>query len=567
MKNLVFIFVCLLLLAVSNNKIVAQQSSPAETTLSVACSPDLYNLANDWAIEFCKQNPEIKIKVTKSTDFNPSTIQKAGVNLSFVSKGSYLLSDNEKLWKMEIGKDALVPVINSKNPFLSEIKNQNISPVILAQIQLKPEKRRWNVLPKIDQDQSINYYVVNNQSTNSMVAKFLSSRQKIEGKSVENSEKLIAAILNDPYSIGFCKLSELVTTKVPNAGRDITVMPLDKNGNGKIEDFENIYCDLSTYTDKAWIGRFPKELINNIYSIASQAPVNQSEVAFLQWISSQGQQFLNKNGYSALVLKEKQSNLEKLGYQKDFVVVSDNPTLFSKIGGFFASISTSLYVFMAFILLLIIVGITMNIVSKDKTVTHLNTDSSEIFSENTLDVPNGLFFDKTHTWVFLEKSGTVRIGIDDFLQHVTGSITKVKLKNPGELVKKGEPILSLIQNGKQLCINSPVSGRISDYNETLLDTPSTINRSPYSKGWVYLIEPTNWLREIQFYQMAEKYKEWIKNEFLRLKDFLATTINIKSHESAYMVLQDGGLIKDNVLANLGPEVWEEFQTNFVDTMK
>ena len=71
---------------------------------------------------------------------------------------------------------------------------------------------------------------------------------------------------------------------------------------------------------------------------------------------------------------------------------------------------------------------------------------------------------------------------------------------------------------------------------------------------------------IKFYKM-EKYKEWIKNEFTRLKDFLSITLNTKLPEHAYVVLQDGGIIKDNVLADLGPEVWEEFQTNFIDTMK
>jgi hypothetical protein len=30
------------------------------------------------------------------------------------------------------------------------------------------------------------------------------------------------------------------------------------------------------------------------------------------------------------------------------------------------------------------------------------------------------------------------------------------------------------------------------------------------------------------------------------------------------VLQDGGELIDNTLSNLGPEVWEEFQTRFID---
>ncbi|MBL7970178.1 MAG: hypothetical protein JNL03_01550, partial [Prolixibacteraceae bacterium] len=73
--------------------------------------------------------------------------------------------------------------------------------------------------------------------------------------------------------------------------------------------------------------------------------------------------------------------------------------------------------------------------------------------------------------------------------------------------------------------------------------------------------------EIQYLSMAEKYKEWLKNEFSRLRDFFATELKVDSAEYAYAVLQDGGALKDNVLADLGPEVWEDFQVRFIDSSK
>ena len=85
-----------------------------------------------------------------------------------------------------------------------------------------------------------------------------------------------------------------------------------------------------------------------------------------------------------------------------------------------------------------------------------------VFGENSMKFPGGLFFDKSHTWIFMEKNGQVRIGIDDFLQHVTGPITRVKLKKPGDRIVKGEAFMSLIQRGKQLEIQSPVSGIIRE---------------------------------------------------------------------------------------------------------
>ena len=67
--------------------------------------------------------------------------------------------------------------------------------------------------------------------------------------------------------------------------------------------------------------------------------------------------------------------------------------------------------------------------------------------------------------------------------------------------------------------------------------------------------------------MADKYKEWIKNEIARLKDFLAMALKQNELEFAHVVLQDGGILNDNPLAEMEPKVWEEFQTNFIDISK
>ncbi|MGM0621457.1 MAG: glycine cleavage system protein H, partial [Bacteroidota bacterium] len=177
------------------------------------------------------------------------------------------------------------------------------------------------------------------------------------------------------------------------------------------------------------------------------------------------------------------------------------------------------------------------------------------------------FYDKTHTWAFMEENGQVKIGINDFLQHVTGSVTQLKMKAAGEKIRKGEKILTLMHQGKQLSIYSPVTGVIKQQNEELLTNPSQLNSAPYTNGWVYQIEPANWVREISFMFMADKFRDWMKDEFTRLKNFMAVVVNASQVRLTQPVLQDGGELTDHVLANLDPEVWEEFQTQFIDTSK
>ena len=185
-------------------------------------------------------------------------------------------------------------------------------------------------------------------------------------------------------------------------------------------------------------------------------------------------------------------------------------------------------------------------------------------NEDTLIVPKGIYFDKTHTWAFMEQNGVVRVGIDDFLQHITGPLTRIIMKNDGDQVKKGEKLLTVIQSGKQLNLYAPISGTIREHNTTLDKNASLINSSPYNEGWIYKIEPTNWGRENQLLFMGEKEIQYIKNEFSRLRDFLAGTLKASNEKYTQVILQDGGEQRDGTLSYLGPEVWEDFQTKFID---
>ena len=79
----------------------------------------------------------------------------------------------------------------------------------------------------------------------------------------------------------------------------------------------------------------------------------------------------------------------------------------------------------------------------------------------------------------MKKDGTVKIGIDDFLQHITGYITRIEMKKSGAKIKKGDHLLTIVQKGKQLDIYSPMSGTIKAHNENLRANPSMLNTSPY----------------------------------------------------------------------------------------
>ncbi|MFC2117434.1 hypothetical protein ACFLSY_02165 [Bacteroidota bacterium] len=562
MKNTILLFIGLLLLicSFSAGKERSKNKISHQDSISIYSTPELYNLTRMWTDEFCSLNPDVKIEVINATVSSMTNILIKGRDLCFSSNGNYSLVNDGLIWKEVVGRDVIVPIININNPFLDEINQLGISSEELAQIFKNPEMQNWGTLLNNGQNVPVNYYMINDEIINSGVADFLNLNQNaISGIIAENVEELVSSIQKDPYAIGFSRLGNIFDMSNQSIVENIELLPIDKNGNGKIDYVEKIYDDLNVLSRGVWIGKYPRALYNNIYSVSHAKPTNEIEVAFLKWVLTDGQQFMNPYGYSDLVLSERQTKVAML-YDNTINISSPNDN--------FALSKAIIIIIVAFLAAFFIVLDVVQFIKYKKTVARdVSSISPPGFDEDSVLIPKGLYYDITHTWAFMKKDGMVKIGIDDFLQRITGTLTRVRMRKPGGTVKKGEQVLSLIQNGKQLNIYSPISGTIKAQNESLITNSSLINSSPYSDGWVYMIEPINWLREIRFLIMEKKYKEWLKSEFSRLKDFLAVSIKPINVEYAHSVLQDGGELRESILEDLGPEIWEEFQTNFIDTSK
>jgi glycine cleavage system H lipoate-binding protein/ABC-type phosphate transport system substrate-binding protein len=562
MKKIFTLLISLLLLngSLSNKELRAESIISPGDSIIVLSTPDLYNTSVKWAGEYNRLYPEMKIKIISIPDSKQMDKLLAEGKIAFVSNEYYSGFNSQTLWRVVVGRDVIVPVINSKNPFSAEICRRGITQSALSQFCKNTKSPDWGTLLNNSEKTPVNYYWVNEESLQTGIADFLNTdKVKINGKEVKTGEEMIEAIKKDPNGLGFCKMISIMDTRHQNIVENIRLLPIDRNGNGIIDYNEKIYDDFNAFSRGIWIGKYPKTLFSNIYTISAKQPKKESEVAFLKWVVTDGQQFLYKDGYSDLAINERQTTVEKLNNAEANV-----PAI-----AVTSSLTRAILLILAIIIASgLIVDVSFRYLKRRKaSMLQANAGSKPILDENSVVVPNGIYFDKTHTWAFMEQNGVVKVGIDDFLQHITGPITRIKMKNQGKVVKKGDPILSIIQNGKQLNLYSPVSGTIIEQNKVLDNNSSIINSSPYTDGWIYKIEPTNWHRENQLLFIAEKQKELIKIEFSRLKDFLVTALREDKVLHAMTVLQDGGELRDGVLTNMGPEVWEEFQTQFIDASR
>jgi len=131
-------------------------------------------------------------------------------------------------------------------------------------------------------------------------------------------------------------------------------------------------------------------------------------------------------------------------------------------------------------------------------------------------LPDDLYYHKEHFWAKVEGHGVI-VGTTDFAQKLAGQIVYVELPSVGRVVEQGRPCGSM-ESGKWVGrIYAPISGKVESFNEALEESPELINESPYEKGWMFKVNPSNLQEELKNLMQGKSVEEFIKSEIVRIK--------------------------------------------------
>jgi glycine cleavage system H protein len=102
-------------------------------------------------------------------------------------------------------------------------------------------------------------------------------------------------------------------------------------------------------------------------------------------------------------------------------------------------------------------------------------------------VPEDLRYTRDHEWIKPE-GRRVRVGITDYAQGELTDVVYVELPPDGRRVKKGD-VVATVESVKTVSeVYSPVAGTVVEVNRELEDHPELLNRDPYGKGWIVVVE-------------------------------------------------------------------------------
>ena len=103
-------------------------------------------------------------------------------------------------------------------------------------------------------------------------------------------------------------------------------------------------------------------------------------------------------------------------------------------------------------------------------------------------VPQELKYQKTDEWVKIV-NGVATIGITDYAQDALSDVVFVEFAiDPDDEVSSGDSLATIESVKAAAEVVFPVSGKVLEVNQTVIDTPETLNSSPYEEGWLVKVQ-------------------------------------------------------------------------------
>ena len=278
----------------------------------------LYPIAVKWADAYKKDHPETGFDISGGGAGKGLTDVLAGAaDLGMFSRKLTEAELKKGVWYVIVTKDAVLPTFSTDNPFLKLIHRKGLTREQLAEIYTSGKAVKWSELLDTTGDQKINVYTRSDAAgaADTWAAYLLQGghQEDIKGVGVYGDPGLADAVAKDPLGIGFNNTGFVYNIQTGRKNAHLDVIPIDFNGDRKIENDENFYDNIDSVMHAIAIGKYPSPPARDLYFISKGKPTNPKVIAFLKWVLTDGQSFVKAAGYvplDAKILKEQLAKLQ-----------------------------------------------------------------------------------------------------------------------------------------------------------------------------------------------------------------------------------------------------------------
>ncbi|MGB9735043.1 MAG: glycine cleavage system protein GcvH [bacterium] len=119
-----------------------------------------------------------------------------------------------------------------------------------------------------------------------------------------------------------------------------------------------------------------------------------------------------------------------------------------------------------------------------------------------------IWYNEHHLWATVENNHAY-IGISYYAQEELGDITYIELPEVGDKIVQGKSFGQIESSNTVNDLISPLSGKVVEVNNDVINDPSIINEDPLGDGWLIEIEGVD-RKELKSLLTQEKYEKYIK---------------------------------------------------------
>jgi phosphate transport system substrate-binding protein len=311
--NVLFIILIIFSLAACSGK---EQGSGAGTTalegkITISGAFALYPLTNVWAAEFKKEYPNIRINISGGgAGKGMADVLTGAADIGMFSRDFTEAELSKGVWYVSVTRDAVIPTISDRNPHLASVKEKGLSREQLSKLFLDDKKVNW-----FESSDPVMVYTRSDAAGAAATwAEYLggAGQESLKGIAVFGDPGVADAVKKDPLALGYNNVIYVYDIGTGNKYPGLEVLPIDINGNGKIDPDESFYDNLTDIKSAIADGRYPSPPSRELFLLSKGVPQKEEVQVFLNWVLTKGQAFVEENGYIPLkedVLKRQREKL------------------------------------------------------------------------------------------------------------------------------------------------------------------------------------------------------------------------------------------------------------------
>ncbi|MCL4273552.1 MAG: substrate-binding domain-containing protein [Anaerolineales bacterium] len=284
-------------------------------TISISGAFALYPMMTVWADEFSKLHPGVQFDVQGGGAGKGMTDTIAGaVDIGMISRAIKPEEESQGIFWVSVTKDAVFPIISSENPYAEQVLAKGISQEVFAGMYITGEIITWGqVIGDPSDTTPINIFTRSDASgAAEQWAKFGggAAQEDLLGIGVNGEPSMVDTVIKDPLGIGFGNLNSIFDLNGGGLVPGIIIPPIDINNDGQANSDE-IYTVKEDAFGAVANGTYPSPPAR-FENLATLGKPEGLTLIFIEWILTDGQQYLEEAGFVPLTPEQQAESLAKL---------------------------------------------------------------------------------------------------------------------------------------------------------------------------------------------------------------------------------------------------------------